>query len=230
MSATRVIFSAQWQRIPAVTAEAFRLVRPKLHWIAWFLTGAALLAMSTVLASLLLTKRAEAGVEDWALTHSDTLATVRRDEAMPARPLPAANLDLLAVVRMEKLALEPFDLQGVPRIESFDQIDHLFRSAKGSEVPIDPRLVELLMQIQRRFDGRQLVLISGHRDPGWGTSNKSFHVRGMAADIAVAGVSPSEVRSAALELGARGVGLYPSFVHVDVRDVPYKWIAGRGRR
>lgn len=162
--------------------------------------------------------------EAMLIARDGVVTRTHQAEPVPSRPLPDAHLDMLAVVRKEHIDLQPFDGFGEPVPESFGAVQHLFRSAKGSEVPIDPRLVELLMTISRRFEGRQLVLISGHRDPGAGTSSKSYHVRGMAADIAIAGVRPREVRAAALELGARGVGLYPSFVHVDVRDVPYKWI------
>ena len=55
----------------------------------------------------------------------------------------------------------------------------------------------------------------------------------MAADIAIAGVTSRELHKKVMELGeARGVGLYPHFVHVDVRDdAPYRWGGGRwGRR
>ncbi len=96
---------------------------------------------------------------------------------------------------------------------------------------IDPRLVALLIRISDELGRAPLTIVSGHREPGRGTSRKSFHVRGMAVDIAVAGKRPSEIREAALRAGAGGIGLYPAFVHVDVRDEPYRWGGGgRGAR
>jgi len=132
-------------------------------------------------------------------------------------------LRLLNVVRKESLDVVPFDSFGRPAPDAFAQIDHLFRSARDSQAAIDPKLIELLISIARHYPDRRLRLISGHRDPGGRTSKKSYHVRGMAADIAVAGVPSRDLAKVARKLGARGVGRYPRFVHVDVRAVPYKW-------
>ncbi|MBW2458233.1 MAG: DUF882 domain-containing protein, partial [Deltaproteobacteria bacterium] len=36
-----------------------------------------------------------------------------------------------------------------------------------------------------------------------------------------------DLRNTAVRLGAGGVGVYPTFVHVDVRsDPPYRWVGG----
>lgn len=105
-----------------------------------------------------------------------------------------------------------------------------FRPRSGHEVPIDARLVDLLGRISRALDGAEIVLVSGHREPGRSTSRKSFHVRGMAADIAVIGVGVQQLRRVAIAEGAGGVGLYPGFVHVDVREEPFRWVGGRWPR
>lgn len=147
------------------------------------------------------------------------------DLVKPAPAPLAERLDLWNTTRDERLTLEPFDGWGVPRPEAFERINRLFRSAKGNQIDIDPRLIQLLIDISKRFEGKQLVLISGFRDPGAGTRTTSYHAKGMAADIAVLRARPYDVYRAALRLGARGVGLYPLYVHVDVRDdVPYKWV------
>jgi hypothetical protein len=53
----------------------------------------------------------------------------------------------------------------------------------------------------------------------------------MAADVTLRGVSVHELRDAAVRLGAWGVGVYPSFVHVDARvDQPYEWVGGTHAR
>ncbi|WP_129600500.1 YcbK family protein, partial [Anaerophilus nitritogenes] len=51
-----------------------------------------------------------------------------------------------------------------------------------------------------------------------GGAKKSQHLLGRAADIKVYGVSPEEVAKIAKEIGFRGVGVYKSFTHVDVRE------------
>ena len=110
-----------------------------------------------------------------------------------------------------KLILDvvPFRADGSPDPEAFATIKHAFRSRGGHEVDIHPRLVELLVTISLAYDGAPLQLISAHREPGYGTRKTSYHVRGMAADIAVRGVKVHELRDTALRLGARGVGCVP---------------------
>ena len=61
------------------------------------------------------------------------------------------------------------------------------------------------------------------RSPG--VAKNSQHTEGKASDIRLEGVSLFHIRSAALDLGAGGVGFYPisNFVHVDVGPVR-QWI------
>lgn len=107
---------------------------------------------------------------------------------------------------------------------------HFFRSSGGAELELDPRLVELLAELSAAYGGKTIVLVSGHRVPGRGTSARSYHVKGMAADVAIDGVSTRDLRETAIRLGARGAGLYPTFVHVDVRETAYRWVGGRWGR
>lgn len=158
-------------------------------------------------------------------------------------PVPFPEEPALPLLRLEKLGtresveLTPFDSSGAVRYDQMLELSTLFSpKSKLGKVPdpeevtaIDPRLAELLMKISDQLGGKPLIVVSGHRKPGRGTSRKSFHVRGMAADIAVFGLKPAEVRAAAIEVGAGGVGLYRGFVHVDVREEPYQWGAGRAR-
>jgi uncharacterized protein YcbK (DUF882 family) len=141
----------------------------------------------------------------------------------PEPALPEAPLAMRVVARDEKLEVVPFDGRGEPRPDAFASIRHFFRSRTDHSVDIDPRLVELLGVLGRHWPDRPLVLVSAYRDPTRLGRNKSYHLRGMAADVAVPGVRAFALYKAAVALGARGTGLYPSFVHVDVRDVPYRW-------
>lgn len=109
--------------------------------------------------------------------------------------------------------------------ESYRKLRHLMRCRRtGAETPIDPRLVEMLYRISERT-GQRIGLVSGFRAPMYSTADLSYHTRGMAADVRIAGMTPLMVRDLVTALGARGVGYYPvsQFVHVDVRDERYAW-------
>jgi uncharacterized protein YcbK (DUF882 family) len=73
-------------------------------------------------------------------------------------------------------------------------------------------------------------ILSGYRSPDHnaivGGAQRSQHMQGRAADITVEGVAPSDVhstvlrlfRASSLEIG--GLGLYPGWVHIDIRPRP----------
>ncbi len=107
---------------------------------------------------------------------------------------------------------------------SYRAIRHLMRCRRtGAETQIDPRLIEMLWSFSQRT-GQKITLISGYRAAGFAAPN-SYHIRGMAADIRIPGMTPLMVRDLARSMGVRGVGYYPrsQFVHVDLRDEPYFW-------
>jgi uncharacterized protein YcbK (DUF882 family) len=109
---------------------------------------------------------------------------------------------------------------------SYRAIRHLMRCRRtGAETQIDPRLIEMLWRFSQRT-GQKITLISGYRAPGFAAPN-SYHIRGMAADIRIPGMTPLMVRDLAHALGVRGIGYYPNphsqFVHVDLREEPYFW-------
>ena len=82
---------------------------------------------------------------------------------------------------------------------------------------------ELLERLQALRDtlGRPVIINSGYRNPSHnkavGGSPNSYHIKGMAADIRVPGISPAALAEAARQAGFRGVIIYDTFVHVDVR-------------
>ncbi|MDH4225851.1 MAG: D-Ala-D-Ala carboxypeptidase family metallohydrolase [Deltaproteobacteria bacterium] len=89
---------------------------------------------------------------------------------------------------------------------------------------IHPKLVETLQTLRDRM-ARPLVLTSGFRCKTYnrvvGGRVRSFHTRGMAADVVCASLEDvAELSAMALEIPWVGaVGRYPArfFVHVDVR-------------
>lgn len=110
-----------------------------------------------------------------------------------------------------------------------------FRCRDGSDHAIDPVLIAMLDDIRERFGPVQIV--SGYRSPAWnkrvGGATRSYHLRGMAADIKVSRIDEHGTR---IEVGPDevfryidakwphcGLGLYKSWVHVDCRPYRARW-------
>lgn len=101
----------------------------------------------------------------------------------------------------------------------------------GEEHLMDPRLFDVMHALRGRLDTNQpFQIISGYRSKATndmmherssGVAKNSQHTEGKASDIRLQGVELTHIRSAALDLGAGGVGYYPvsNFVHVDVGPV-----------
>lgn len=94
-----------------------------------------------------------------------------------------------------------------------------FACKDGSkQIVIDFELVDLLQRL-RDIVG-QTIITSGYRTPEYnkkcGGISTSFHITGKAADIKVPGLTPYEVAIIADRIGFLGVGVYPTFTHVDV--------------
>lgn len=102
----------------------------------------------------------------------------------------------------------------------------------GSDViVVDDALVALIQKIRDHF-GRAVNITSAYRTAAWnkkqGGAQNSYHSRGMAADIQIAGVSPIAIALYAQSIGAGGIGLYlysgGMFVHVDNRSSKTRWV------
>lgn len=90
------------------------------------------------------------------------------------------------------------------------------------------RLNAVLRDISGHF-GRPVVVTSGYRSGG---RQGSYHRKCQAADIQIAGVSPSAIARYARGLSAvGGVGAYghTRSVHVDVGDRVFSWYGNRRR-
>lgn len=119
--------------------------------------------------------------------------------------------------------------EGNNRITTHFQV-HEFACEDGSDpVFISTKLVEILEQIRQHF-GQPVTVTSGYRTVSYntkvsGSSSKSQHCNGLAADIKVNGYSPATVAAYAETLlpGTGGIGIYGTFVHIDVRKSKSRW-------
>ena len=106
-----------------------------------------------------------------------------------------------------------------------------FESKDGSPMPLDVlQNIQVLaeqLQVIRDEIGKPISITSGYRSPNHnariGGAKHSFHVRGMAADIQVAGMHPMDVKKVILKLMNEGKILkgglkaYKSWTHYDTR-------------
>lgn len=94
-------------------------------------------------------------------------------------------------------------------------------------VAMSPKLIDLLYLIQAWLRLNKLpsaiTVNSGYRTPEYnssleGAAKNSMHVRAMAADIRIPGVSTEKIAQLAKAIGVGGVGIYPAknFIHVDI--------------
>lgn len=104
-----------------------------------------------------------------------------------------------------------------------------FACSDGSDpVFIDLELVTVLQKIRTHF-GKAVTITSAYRTPphnkSCGGTMYSQHLYGKAADIKIRNISPKKVAEYAEELlrGRGGIGIYDTFVHIDVRTTKARW-------
>lgn len=92
---------------------------------------------------------------------------------------------------------------------------------------IDDHLYTIL-DILRHKLGKPVIITSGYRTPEWnakcGGAKYSYHMRGMAADIRVDGMSAKEIANKLNEIvpDECGIIVYNGWVHFDVRKSKYR--------
>lgn len=104
-----------------------------------------------------------------------------------------------------------------------------FACNDGSDpVFIAPALVTILQKIRSHFKV-PVTINSGYRTPPYnksvGGATYSQHLYGTAADIKVKGIAPKTVAAFVETLmpNTGGIGIYGTFVHVDVREQKSRW-------
>ena len=100
-----------------------------------------------------------------------------------------------------------------------------FKCRCCGKLKLDLQLVYTL-EVLRRVLNSPISITSSYRckdhNKAVGGVTNSQHRLGVAADIQVSGKSPLEVYEAAIKL-FHGVGLYDTFVHVDLRGSEVHW-------
>jgi uncharacterized protein YcbK (DUF882 family) len=121
---------------------------------------------------------------------------------------------------------------GLYLLEPMEQLrDFLADWRNGEKNEIDPRLMDILWEIQRvTGNSDTFEVISAYRSPGTnrylrskskGVAQNSQHILGKAIDVRLRGLDTKKLRDVALELKLGGVGYYEKtdFVHVDTGRV-----------
>lgn len=93
---------------------------------------------------------------------------------------------------------------------------------------ISPGLVTVLQKIRDHF-AKPVIITSAYRNDAYnkkvGGADYSQHKYGTAADICISGVSPVTIADFVETImpNTGGIGIYNSFVHVDVRAARARW-------
>lgn len=112
-----------------------------------------------------------------------------------------------------------------------------FACKDGTQVPgellCNVSVLAQNLQVLRDYLNEPIRLNSGYRSPSYnkriGGAAKSQHILAKAADITVKSMSPKQLAAtiekliAAGKMKQGGLGLYPGFVHYDVRDDKARW-------
>lgn len=156
---------------------------------------------------------------------------LNRDRGETRRARGTGAINMYRVCTKERVKLRVLDANGHPRRAARSQLARLLRPRGSSRTRLPPpRLLQLLKRVSDRFDGRTLVIISGYRTPGRGTSKTSRHAQGRAIDFKVEGISNKVLRDYLRTFPNVGVGYYPrsTFVHLDVRGQSAYWVDWSG--
>lgn len=104
------------------------------------------------------------------------------------------------------------------------------KCGKCKKTTVDANLVYSL-QLIRNYFNKPLIINSAYRcakhNKSVGGATLSKHLFGMAADIVVKGVAPKDVAAYAESIGLKGIGLYPTFVHIDTRRAKSFWYGAK---
>lgn len=112
-----------------------------------------------------------------------------------------------------------------------------FQCKSGAEMPKDVleniKILAENMQVLRDHIDRPIKITSGYRSPDHnkkiGGAKASKHVLGMACDFKIEGLTPAtiikdiEVLIMCEKMKEGGIGIYPTWVHYDIRGIKARW-------
>ena len=103
-----------------------------------------------------------------------------------------------------------------------------FACKDGSPVVFIDEYLVTILEILRNKLGKPIIITSGYRTPSWNAkcdgAKYSYHMRGMAVDIRVDGMSAKELANKLNDIVPNGCGIivYNGWVHFDVRSSKYR--------
>jgi uncharacterized protein YcbK (DUF882 family) len=166
-----------------------------------------------------------------------TTATAATKAKKPPKPPKNPPVELYHVNHKETLSLRLRDAKGKPVKGVQKRFDRFLRCHHTKvKHAMHPRLMRVIYQTGRHWPGKRLEVVSGYRNPKVAKNPRSPHMKGLACDFRVEGVTAAELRDYLRKTYEKvGVGYYPNstFVHVDVRkDKSAFWIdySGPGER
>ncbi len=122
--------------------------------------------------------------------------------------------------------------EGQYQVDELTAINRLLRDHRSGDIhPIDNNLIDLLNTLHHKVNGKQpFQVISGYRSAktnaglnkkSSGVAKKSLHMQGKAIDIRLSGCQLADLRKAAINCQAGGVGYYQKsgFIHIDTGRV-----------
>lgn len=121
--------------------------------------------------------------------------------------------------------IDPKDIQLTPNFKLREFLH------EGSPMPA-PFIIDNLYRLANRLQVLRdiygpITINSGYRTPAHnkavGGATDSMHLKGMAADINIKGMTPAEVQKA-LKNWSGGMGVYGSFTHLDIRSSKARWV------
>ncbi|MDB5193553.1 MAG: peptidase family protein [Segetibacter sp.] len=112
-----------------------------------------------------------------------------------------------------------------------------FKCKDGTEVPeaLLPNVKELAKSLQALRDklGEPLHMLAGYRTEAYnqkiGEQNTSMHLQAKAADLSCKSKTPAQLASiveglvTANKMKEGGLGVYPGYIHYDIRGVKERW-------
>lgn len=174
-------------------------------------------------------KHIVAGVAFAALPTAITaMPTVSHAAHLPKYRKISGKLSFYNIHTKDSISIKYLARDGNFDFGALTDLEYVFRCHYTGKVhPIDPKLFLLLDNVKTRMgaNGRRYRLISGYRSPEYNrklarrssaVAKNSYHLKGMAADVRLEGLSLDSLRRTAVRLEKGGVGSYSDFIHLDV--------------